>query len=282
MKLSIKTSLLTAVLFAFSSIICRGQTSDANMAKEKTAFQWPKGKKVAVSLTFDDSKLSQTDEGIPLLDKYNIKGTFYVRPITMMQRLDAWKKAVKNGHDIGNHSVIHPCTGNWDWSRSKALEDYTLTKMGEELDSANKVLKENLGITPVSFAFPCGLSFVGRGKDLKSYIPLVASMFETGRLYMGEGPNDPAFCDMAQLIGIKLDGLSFEEVKVWIDEAKSTGKWLILVGHEMRVNDNQTSPPATLSPLEAVCKYAMDPANEIWIDNVHNIATYIKAQRGFK
>lgn len=81
---------------------------------------------------------------------------------------------------------------------------------------------------------------------------------------------------MAQLMGMELDGKSFSEIKALIDSAKRTGKWLILVGHEMKDKGEQTS---LLTTLEAICKYAMDPANEIWIDNVQNIASYIKQNR---
>lgn len=52
----------------------------------------------------------------------------------MAQRLDGWKKAISNGHEIGNHSLVHPCTGNFAFSKDKALEDYTLQKMNIELD----------------------------------------------------------------------------------------------------------------------------------------------------
>jgi beta-glucosidase len=195
----------------------------------------------------------------------------------MMQRLEAWKKAAKNGHDIGNHSIAHPCTGNFDWSRGKALEDYTLQSMYNELDSASKIIKKELGVEPTSFAFPCGQTFVGRGENLKSYIPVVASLFESGRLWLSEGPNDPLFCDMPQLTGMESDGKTFDQVKKLIETAKSTGKWLILAGHEMNEGGNQTT---LLPTLEAICKYAQDPANEIWIDNVHNIASYVKSKRG--
>ena len=61
---------------------------------------------MAISLTFDDARLSQPDLGIPLLDKYGVKATFYLSPDNMMQRVDGWKKAVRNGHDIGNHSLV--------------------------------------------------------------------------------------------------------------------------------------------------------------------------------
>lgn len=231
---------------------------------------------MAISLTFDDARLTQPDKGIPLLDKYEVKATFYVSPASLIQRTDAWRKAVNNGHDIGNHSLRHPCSGNFTWSRYKALENYSLEEMSNELDSASKLIKNVLNIDPVSFAYPCGQTFVGRGLSLKSYIPLIASKFETGRLWLSEGPNDPAFCDMAQLTGMELDNKPFEQIKILIDDAKSKGHWLILAGHEMNEEGNQTS---ILSTIEAICQYAKDPANEIWIDNVHNIAKYIREKR---
>ena len=48
-------------------------------------------------------------------------------------------------------------------------------------------------------------------------------MFETGRGWLDEGPNDPAFCDMAQLTGMELDGKSFEQILKLIEAAKSKG-----------------------------------------------------------
>jgi peptidoglycan/xylan/chitin deacetylase (PgdA/CDA1 family) len=195
----------------------------------------------------------------------------------MKRRLTEWKKAVSGGHDIGNHSLVHPCTGNFTWSRDKALEDYSLEDMEMELESANALIIKILGISPVSFAYPCGQTFIGRGKLTRSYVPLIAEKFETGRGWLDEGPNDPAFCDMAQLMGMELDGKSFEQILTLIEEAKTRGQWLILAGHEMNDGGSQTSLLAT---IEAICKYASDPDNGIWIDNVHNIAAYVKEKRG--
>jgi beta-glucosidase len=265
------------MVFSFFISISYSQSYETNAIQKKSDFQWPEGIKMALSLTFDDARLSQVDKGIPLLDKYGVKATFYVSPDNMIQKLDGWKKAVSNGHDIGNHSLLHPCTGNFDFSRDKALEDYTLQKMDVELDSANNILKKTLGFRPVSFAFPCGQSFVGRGNMTRSYIPLISAKFETGRGWLNEGPNNPAFCDLSQLTGMELDGKSFEQIKALIESAKSMGQWLVLAGHEMNEGGFQTS---LLSTIEAICKYASDTANGIWIDNVHNIALYIKEKRG--
>ena len=267
--------LITA--FSFINLGIFGQSyGTADPAGTGQPFIWPEGKTMALSLTFDDARLSQTDTGILLLDKYGVKATFYISPENMIKESDKWRIAVLNGHDIGNHSLLHPCSGNFTWSRNKALEDYTLHKMKTELDSASRLIKELLGIHPVSFAYPCGQTFVGRGINVQSYVPLIALLFESGRGWLNEAPNDPAFCDLSQLNGTELDGKSFEQVLRLLETAKANGSWLILAGHEMNEGGFQTSQ---LRTIESICKYATDPANGIWIDNVHNISSYVKNKR---
>lgn len=268
-----KVSALFVGLLSFG--FCMAQDYRPGNANEASGFQWPEGKRMAVSLTFDDGRFSQVDYCIPVLDKYGVKGTFYISVVRMMERIPGWKNAIANGHDIGNHTLTHPCTGNFGWSRHKALEDYTLDRMENELDSSNREIERVLGIKPVSFAFPCGQTYVGRGTETRSYVPLVAERFETGRTYMDEGPNDPAFCDLAQLLGMKLDGMPFEKAKKLIESEKCDRKWLILVCHETGKPDSPGSL-ITLSTVESICEYAADPENGIWLDNVHNIADYIK------
>lgn len=271
------TALLFTTLFGLITWNSPGQSSGTVKSEgAESDFIWPDGKKMALSLTFDDARLSQIDTGIPLLDKYGVKATFYVSPGNMIRRADKWKMAVFNGHDIGNHSLLHPCSGNFTWSRNSALEEYTLQTMMTELDSASSLIKDRLGIHPVSFAYPCGQTFVGRGINVQSYVPLIAFLFESGRGWLNEAPNDPAYCDLFQLNGTELDGKSFDEVLKYLETAKANGYWLILAGHEMNEEGFQTSQ---LKTIELICKYAKDPANGIWIDNVHNIASFINHKR---
>lgn len=262
------------VFTSFSIIaLCYGTVANAQAT---SGFAWPEGKKAAISLTFDDGRLSQVDHGIPVLDKYGVKATFYLVPAAMMERKDGWKAAVKNGHEVGNHSNTHPCTGNFDWSRGNALENYTLKSISANLDSCSQAIKNELGVKAVSFAFPCGQKFVGRGKNTKSYVPVIADKFQTGRGWLDEGANDPVFCDMSQLTGMELDGKSFDQVKELIEIAKNKGQWLILAGHEMNNGGDQTS---LLTTLEELCKYALDPANGVWVGTVQEVANYISEKR---
>jgi peptidoglycan/xylan/chitin deacetylase (PgdA/CDA1 family) len=239
-------------------------------------FRWPEGKRAAISLTFDDARLSQVDMGLPILDGYRVKATFYVSPDNVKERLEGWKKAVGNGHEIGNHTMTHPCTGNYTFSKANALEDLTLDRITREIDEATRTIEKTLAVKPVSFAYPCCQTFVGRGKRVKTYVPLVAERFLTGRLGGNEAANDPEICDLSQLLAEGSDGATFEELKVLIDQAVTERRWLILCGHEIGEGGYQTTFAKT---LDALCRYAADPANGLWIDTVGRIGQYIADNR---
>jgi hypothetical protein len=55
----------------------------------------------AISLTFDDVRHSQVTQGLPILDEYGTKATFYVSILNLEGQSDAWKRAAINGHEIG-------------------------------------------------------------------------------------------------------------------------------------------------------------------------------------
>lgn len=239
-------------------------------------FKWPEGKKMAISLTFDDARGSQATAGVPLLDEYGVKGTFYLVPAAAKKQLEGWKKAVATGHEMGNHSLHHPCSGNFVWSRGNALETYTLDKMRAELTETNREIRDMLGVTPVSYAYPCGHTFIGRGRGTQSFVPLISEMFVTGRGWLDEAPVDPSYCDFAQLTGMETDGKDFDQILPLIEAARKSGQWLVLAGHEMAESGPQTT---RLAMLRKLCAYAKDPANGIWIAPVSEVANYVKSVR---
>ena len=244
---------------------------------QTTTFSWPEGKKAALCLSFDDARLSNVDVGLDLFKKYGVAVTYYVVPSGVRQRLDQWKQAVRDGHEIGNHTLVHPCSENFDWARSKGLETYNLAAMRRELTAANREIQELLGVTPASFAYSCGQTYVGRGAQTQSYVPLVAELFESGRGWLDEAPNDPMFADFSQLMGVESDGKDFEtQIRPMLDEAVKNGKWLILGGHEIGVSGPQTT---RVKMLEALIQYAQRPNSGIWLTTVGEAARYVKQQR---
>lgn len=237
-------------------------------------FEWPNGKRAALSLTFDDARPSQVDRAAPILNAYGARATFYLSPPNIAQRAAQWRAALAAGHEMGNHTLSHPCTGNFPWSRANALEDYTLERMERELLEAGQVIHQALGVTPRTFAYPCGQKFVGRGRGAQSYVPLVAKHFLAGRGFKDEAVHDPLAGDLAQVMGIDADDQSFEQLKVWIDRAAQAGGWLVFAAHDVGDFERQAMRDDV---LEAICRYCVEPASGIWIDTVAAVAAHIAA-----
>ena len=241
------------------------------------SFSWPEGKRVAISLSFDDARPSQLDNGIPLLDHYGVKATFYVCPEKVEERPNDWRAAYAAGHELGNHTVNHPCSINFEFSRDHALEEYTLDDLEKELLECNQRVETVCGCVPKTFAYPCGNTFVGRGTDVHSYVPLVAKHFLAGRTYPSEWHNAPAFCDLAQINGVPVDNVEFKHVLALIEKARNVGGWLVLAGHDMCLEeDRQVTRSDT---LRALCEYALEPDNGVWLDTVASVAAYIQDWR---
>jgi len=236
---------------------------------------WPQNKRAALSLSFDDARPSQWENGLPLLDRYGVKGTFYVMPRRVEHDFNEWKNALANGHEIGNHTMTHPCSGNFTFVHGNALEEYSLAQMEAEIQDANSALQSLLGATPRTFAYPCGQTYVGRGAETQSYVPLAAKHFLAGRGYNSESANDPTFCDLAQLMAIPADVKEFSVLENHFDKTLQDGHWLILAAHDVTADGRQSIAPRV---LEEICHYA-ERHSELWVDTVANIAAYVKAQR---
>ncbi|PYV31226.1 MAG: polysaccharide deacetylase [Acidobacteria bacterium] len=252
------------------------QSSQAGQEHAHHSFRWPEGKRAAVSLSFDDARLSQVDTGLDLFRRLGIKATFFLESNNIERRLAGWKQAVADGHEIANHTMTHPCTANYAFSLDNALESYDLQMMMAQLDGANAQIQKLLGVTPKTFAYPCGQKFVGRGLDVRSYVPLVADRFVVGRGYLDESANDPSVCDLAQAMGTAFDGMDFSQMKPIVDEAIKEGRWVIFVGHEIGKRGYQVTDVKALEELSA---YLKDPANGVWLGTVEEVGRYIRQAR---
>ena len=94
----IKTNVLTVILGAAMNL--------------NAASPWPNASQAAVSLTYDDSPPTHLAVAVPALDRYKLKGTFYVNPgqKPFQDSKAGWAAASKNGLEISSHTMTHPCS----------------------------------------------------------------------------------------------------------------------------------------------------------------------------
>ncbi|MCQ8876520.1 polysaccharide deacetylase family protein [Pseudoalteromonas shioyasakiensis] len=241
-------------------------------------FSYPNQAQNAISITFDDARHSQVDTGLAILNKHNVKATFYVSPFNVKERLPKWKQAVATGHEIANHTSSHVCTGNFEWLRQLdlSLEETTLQWLENDILSAQAYIKEQLGVTPRAFAYPCGNTFVGRGINTQSYVPLIAKHFDSGRTWLDETANNPNFTDFSQLTGLRIDGMSFGEIKTMLEQLRGNNSWLILAGHEIGKGAQYTTDAHILDQL---LRYLNNDRNGYWLGTVSEVADYVEKHR---
>jgi peptidoglycan/xylan/chitin deacetylase (PgdA/CDA1 family) len=148
----------------------------------QTTGKW-NGYKAAVVLTYDDALNVHLDNVIPSLDSAGFKGTFYltVGSAAFTQRMDEWERAAIKGHELGNHTMYHPCVGGTpdrSWVKPEYdLNNYTMKRIEDEIRMTNVLLQAVDGKTERTFAYPCADTKAGG----QSYIEAISDDFVGAR-----------------------------------------------------------------------------------------------------
>lgn len=122
-------------------------------------------------LTFDDGPSEITEQILDILDKYNIKATFFVIGCTITVDGEEYlKEMVKRGHTLGIHTFSHNYKNIYS-SVDAYLEDFY---------KVYQLVYEVTGVRVNIFRFPWG-SYNGYSKNIKD--ELVAEMERRGFTY---------------------------------------------------------------------------------------------------
>lgn len=235
--------------------------------------RWPGNAKAAVSLTYDDGMGSGLDHAIPDLESAGFRGTFYL-PVGnphVLLRKRGWKRAFLDGHEIGNHTVKHPCRGS---EQKHNLEIYTGVDLRKEILAAAGWLNRNVGVDNYrTFAYPCGHLAVGNPPDEDSYSAAVQACHFAARL-AGGGIND--FVEVIKNpLRIKADAIGYphgQEVEPFIEyceQAVRLGGWAVIVFHGIG-DEWLTTDRAVHQKLIA---HLQD--KRFWVAPVREVARYI-------
>lgn len=206
----------------------------ATLAAKAGTDIWPNGAKCAVSLSYDDSLPVHHQRVAPLLEQHGLRGTFYlvVRPL---ESPDAWRGVAARGHELGNHSLFHPCRRDASMAswlpEYYDLADYTPGRFRDELAVANLVLDLLDGGRPRTYGNNCTQLTIGRGAQEQPMDPILAQLFVAARGNITNRPVDPARPVFTRLGHYSGDSKTFAQLRAEIEAARARGEWIIYMFH---------------------------------------------------
>ncbi len=100
-----------------------------------------------IALTFDDGPHKKyTEEILDILDKYNVKATFFVVGVCAEKYPEIIAREIASGHEIGNHTYSHI-----------HLRNTSESVLAGEIDKTEQLLFENNGYSTTLFRPPEGV-----------------------------------------------------------------------------------------------------------------------------
>lgn len=193
---------------------------------------WPAGKGYAVSLTYDDGLESQIINAAFQLDTRGLKASFYPTGTSrdVAVHPEAWKALLAHGHELGSHTMTHPCPGATGKAFQKpedSLEAYTPGRYAQELKDSIGFLTGLGAKPPFTLAWPCGAAWVG--PEHEDVTPEARKRFLAARDAWG-GAVDPATVDLMHVPG--MDGSRvLPALLSEVAAAKKKGYWLVIMFH---------------------------------------------------
>jgi len=209
--------------------------------------------KAAVTYTFDDGIRCQYTRAIPVLDELGFKGTFFVIPgctpatVAEAEKVksgawggvswEEWKRALANGHEIGNHSLKH-----------KKFTELNDADVLESVEKSQELFKAHLDMIPLTFCYP-----YNRSDDR------VKAIVE---------PRFPFRREKLKGIGGKQTA---QDLNLWIDDAIKKGQWAVAMIHGIEAGYARFVDPKQLFDH---WRYAKTRESDIWVDTFAAIASY--------
>jgi sialate O-acetylesterase len=254
----------------FSLLLCLAALS----ARAQNTDTW-NHKQCAVVLTYDDAINADLDNVLPALDSLELKATFYLigtSPV-VAARSKEWRQAAMHGHELGNHSLYHPCDGSLP-GRSFVQADHDLSKYSvartvSEVRMNNALLNAIDGRTKRTFAYPCGdlkvddsFFYAGLRKDLVAARGVHPAMDPIGKVNL-----ENIDCYM-------MNGQTAEQMIALVKEAMKTHTLLVFLFHGVGGGHNIN---VGLQEHSLLLHFLKDHEREIWIAPMVEVAAYIRA-----
>ena len=234
-------------------------------------------KKCAVCLTYDDALNVHLDKVIPVLDSLGFKGTFYV-PVsfpTISKRLEDWRAAAKTGHELGNHTIFHPCDGSLpgrEWvNPDYDLQNYSYNRITDEIKTANTYLHAIDGKEARTFAYTCGDCVAGD----TSFLSYIKDNFIAAR---GVAPDSPSIdeVDLNNIPSYAIWHESADELIEIVKNAMQNNSLVVFLFHGVGGEHSINVP---LDIHNKLLSFLKENEKDIWVAPMVEIGDYISHKR---
>lgn len=237
------------------------------------------GRKGAVILTYDDALNVHLDNAVPLLDSLGLKGTFYLTTFSdgYKNRIKGWKQAAKGGHELGNHTLFHPCVGGEgrEWvNENYDMSTYTARRMLDEVRMTNVVLETLDGQKDRTFAFTCGDMKI-EGKDFikEMHDDFVAARAVRSEMHkMGE-------IDLYNIDCYMINGESGDELVALAKKAIESESLLVFLFHGV---GGEHGLNVSLPAHRQLLQYLKAHEQELWTTTMREAVENIKVHQAPK
>ncbi len=245
---------------------------------QDAAFAWPGGARAAVSLAYDDALDSQLDNAIPALDRHGVKGTFFLQLSSepVARRMEDWRAAARGGHELGNHSLFHQCSGagpDRAWvAPHRNLDTTTREQMQDQVLLANTMLTAIDGRRERTYTAPC-FDVKALGGD---YLPALHARFVA--IKAGPGPGVPASMaavDPYRVASVAPVGASGAELIALVKQAGERGTMIAFTFHGIGGDHLSVSTQAH----EELVRFLAAHRQVYWTDTFLNIMKHVRQQQ---
>ncbi|MEO8209725.1 MAG: polysaccharide deacetylase family protein [bacterium] len=274
----------------FAVLAGNDTTPEKEIVSEFKISKWYGNKPGAISISFDDGGTTQFTEGVPVMEKYGIKGTFALVTSWTQDNPSAsaekgsfaiekfgWKQAkelYEKGNEIASHNYYHVKMDTM--SGTEALKQMTESKIETE---------KNLGTPITTFVFP----YSSTRKELLN-LPS-----EAGYQFTRTGEEEINLSDNINLNKLTTRAIYSEEAPTlnrlndYILE--SNNKWLILNYHNIFQNHSKEMNLMKYHNVSAT--YSVTPEmfdkqvrlirnSGYWISTINDIGKYIEERENAK
>jgi peptidoglycan/xylan/chitin deacetylase (PgdA/CDA1 family) len=240
-------------------------------------FPWPNGTQAAVSLAYDDAVNSQLDNAIPALNKYGLKGSFYLTlsSETVSKRMSEWRAAAAGGHELGNHTLFHQCSRRppgREWvTPDNDLDQTSASQLAAQISVGNTMLHAIDGRSERTFTVPCGDLDAGG----KPYLPGIESDFVA--IKSGGGaviPDMWALDPYSVPVTVPAD-VTGKQLIEWVNAAAAQGTMINFTFHGIGGDHLSVSSAAH----EELLAYLAAHRDIFWTDTFIDIMKHVKQQQ---